>query len=128
VIQRRRLQFSTGWNETIDRGSLKYQQKVKGYFDSEWGVPESWNQVILQGPHLHVANPFYKSPNPTMLHNWDWTPVDLEALPPDAIPVTPLENKRRFIGFSTRLLPRRLVQYGYIGNSSSSGQSWFTHR
>ena len=74
------LQFSRGWDESIDR--------TKGMFDSEWGVPESWDSVILQGPHLHVANPFYKQPNPTMLHNQDWTAVDLEALPPDAIPAT----------------------------------------
>lgn len=74
------LQFSRGWDESIDR--------KKGMFDSEWGVPESWDSVILLGPHLHVANPFYKQPNPTMLHNQDWTAVDLEALPPDAIPAT----------------------------------------
>ncbi|MFF2053291.1 class I SAM-dependent DNA methyltransferase [Leifsonia sp. NPDC058194] len=74
------LQFSAGWHEKNDR--------TKGYFDSEWGVPESWDSVILQGPHLHVGTPFYKSPNPTMLHNQDWTAVDLEALPPDAIPAT----------------------------------------
>jgi len=74
------LQFSRGWDESIDR--------KKGRFDSEWGVPESWDSVILQGPHIHVGTPFYKSPNPTMLHNQDWTAVDLEALPPDAIPAT----------------------------------------
>ena len=74
------LSFSPGWHEKNDR--------TKGYFDAEWGVPESWDSVILQGPHLHVANPFYKQPNPTMLHNQDWTSVDLEALPPDAIPAT----------------------------------------
>ncbi|MGM7698483.1 hypothetical protein [Microbacterium sp. A84] len=74
------LKFSAGWHEKNDR--------TKGYFDSEWGVPESWDSVILQGPHLHVGNPFYKSPNPTMLHNQDWTAVDLEALHPNAIPAT----------------------------------------
>uniref|UniRef100_UPI000490838B Eco57I restriction-modification methylase domain-containing protein n=1 Tax=Microbacterium luticocti TaxID=451764 RepID=UPI000490838B len=31
------LQFSAGWHETNDR--------AKGYFDVEWGVPESWDQV-----------------------------------------------------------------------------------
>jgi hypothetical protein len=74
------LSFSAGWHEKNDR--------TKGFFDSEWGVPESWDSVILQGPHIHVATPFYKQPNPTMKHNQDWTAVDLEALPPDAIPAT----------------------------------------
>ncbi|WP_185981542.1 restriction endonuclease [Skermania sp. ID1734] len=74
------LNFSRGWDESIDR--------KKGYFESRWGVPESWDQVILQGPHLHVATPLYKSPNPTMLHNQDWTATDFETLAEDAIPAT----------------------------------------
>ncbi|MDX8145018.1 hypothetical protein SK854_23110 [Lentzea sp. BCCO 10_0061] len=74
------LQFSRGWDESIDR--------KKGLFDAEWGVPEFWGEVILQGPHLHVATPFYKTPNPTMLHNQDWTTTDFEALATDAIPAT----------------------------------------
>ena len=37
------LQFSQGWNESIDR--------KKGYFDSEWGRPESGRRHP-QGPHL----------------------------------------------------------------------------
>lgn len=74
------LEFSRGWDESIDR--------KKGYFDVEWGEVESWDQAILQGPHLFVGNPFYKSPNSTMLHNLDWSPVDLETLVPNAMPVT----------------------------------------
>ncbi|WP_454113846.1 DNA methyltransferase [Microbacterium maritypicum] len=74
------LEFSAGWHEKNDR--------TKGYFDVEWGEVESWDQAILQGPHLFVGNPFYKSPNSTMLHNLDWSPVDLETLAPNAMPVT----------------------------------------
>ena len=44
--------------------------------------------MILQGPHLYVATPIYKTPNTTMMHNQDWSTTDLEALPPDAVPVT----------------------------------------
>ena len=73
------LRFSSGWHEKMDR--------QKGRFIQEWG-PASWEDAILQGPHLHVANPFYKSPNPTMLHNLDWSSVDLETLAPGARPVT----------------------------------------
>jgi hypothetical protein len=74
------LQFSRGWDESIDR--------KKGVFDIEWGPVGSWDHAILQGPHLFVANPFYKSPNPTMSSNKDWSPIDLETLAPDAKPVT----------------------------------------
>ncbi len=73
------LHFSAGWNETTDR--------QKGRFVQEWG-PASWEDAILQGPHLHVGTPFYKSPNSTMKHNQDWSSVDLETLAPDARPVT----------------------------------------
>ncbi|UFU01876.1 class I SAM-dependent DNA methyltransferase [Ruania suaedae] len=74
------LTFSRGWDESIDRR--------KGFFDSEWGEPTSWREAILQGPHLHVAIPAFKTPNRTMKHNQDWSAVDLEALEPDAIPAT----------------------------------------
>ncbi len=74
------LQFSRGWDESIDR--------QKGYFDSEWGSPDSWGDVILQGPHMFVGNPAYKSPNPTMKHQQDWSESDLETLSVDTIPAT----------------------------------------
>ncbi|MEH0108889.1 DNA methyltransferase [Tersicoccus sp. MR15.9] len=74
------LQYSSGWNETTDR--------KKGYFEVGSAVPTSWDDVILQGPHFTVANPFAKQPNPTMKNNLDWTEIDLEALPEDFIPRT----------------------------------------
>ena len=73
------LQFSTGWNETTD-----FQ---KGLFSKEWG-PASWDNAILQGPHLYVSTPLYKQPNETMRHFLDWTSTDLEALSTSAQPVT----------------------------------------
>lgn len=74
------LQFSSGWHESGD--------KKKGYFDISWQHPDSWSNVILQGPHLGVATPMIKQPNPTMKHNQDWTEIDLEAMPADFIPAT----------------------------------------
>jgi hypothetical protein len=74
------LEFSLGWAEKADR--------KRGYFESRWGAPRSWDDAILQGPHLYVANPMYKSVNPTMKSFRDWSAVDFEALPSDALPVT----------------------------------------
>lgn len=74
-----RLEFSVGWNEKTDR--------TKGRFETRWGQAE-WKDAILQGPHLHVATPLYKSPNETMKHNLDWSSTDYEALEADALPVT----------------------------------------
>ncbi|CAM3008320.1 Eco57I restriction-modification methylase domain-containing protein [Actinomyces slackii] len=73
------LEFSRGWDESIDR--------QKGRFVQRWGEA-SWEDAILQGPHIHVSTPLYKAPNATMKHNQDWTSTDFEALPADALPVT----------------------------------------
>ena len=73
------LRFSRGWDESIDR--------QKGRFIQQWGQ-SSWQDAILQGPHLHVSTPLYKQPNESMKHNLDWTSTDLEALAPSAQPIT----------------------------------------
>lgn len=72
--------ISHGWIETTARS--------KGHIRSAWGPVESWDDAVLNGPHLHVANPMYKWPNPSMKSNLDWSLVDLETLPPDGKPVT----------------------------------------
>lgn len=90
-------QFSTGWNETTDF--------KRGYFCKKWGVPNAWEDVILQGPHFHVATPMFKTPNSTMRNNLDWAPVDLENLSWDAIPETsykPTGDRKRYdVAFSS---------------------------
>ena len=80
------LQFSRGWDETID--------KRKGYFETGWAHPASWRDVILQGPHLGVSTPMIKQPNPTLKHNQDWSEVDLEAMPIGFIPATAYQPDR----------------------------------
>ncbi len=85
------LQFSRGWDESIDR--------KKGYFEIKWGVPASWDDVILQGPHLQVATPLYKSPNPTMRSQNDWSATDFESLGDNVIPATsykPVGSRKRY--------------------------------
>lgn len=74
------LEFSQGWNETTDFKN--------GLFAKGWGTAPCWNDAILQGPHLFVGLPFYKSPNASMLHQQDWSLLDLEALAPDYLPIT----------------------------------------
>jgi len=73
------LQFSRGWDESIDRQKSRFVQN--------WG-PTSWDDAILQGPHLYVSTPLYKQPNETMKHQQDWTSTDLETLPASAEPIT----------------------------------------
>lgn len=85
------LEFSRGWDES--------RARKEGYFESSWGAPSRWDDVILQGPHLFVGTPIYKTPNKTMLHNQDWSSTDLETLGPDAVPVTaykPVGDRYRY--------------------------------
>ncbi len=48
----------------------------------------SWDDVILQGPHFTVSNPFAKEPDESGGGKDDYSPWDLESLPNDAIPRT----------------------------------------
>lgn len=85
-VSRLKPEFSAGWHEKNDR--------TKGNIEVGWGRVSSWREAVLQGPHLHVGNPFYKQPNASMLHNLDWSLVDLESLEPDALPVTSFKPSR----------------------------------
>jgi hypothetical protein len=97
------LEFSQGWNETTDFNN--------GNILKRWGVVTSWNEAVLQGPHLFVANPFYKFPNETMLNNLDWSAIDLETLAPDALPITaykPATNEAKYDAGYTHWGPNRV--------------------
>ena len=70
----------------FSRGGTK-PGSCEGAIRIRWGEAE-WDNAILQGPHLHIATPLYKAPNPTMKHNQDWTSIDFETLAPGALPIT----------------------------------------
>jgi hypothetical protein len=116
------LEFSRGWDETIDREA--------GFLETEWGRPDNWADVILQGPHFHVNTPFNKSPNPGMQSNQDWTRVDLDELPPDAIPITsfkPRGDRKAYDeaythwGLEKLVSPRDRARVGWRKMASNNG-------
>ncbi|GJF12545.1 restriction endonuclease subunit M [Mycolicibacterium cyprinidarum] len=74
------FEWTAGWHETADR--------KLGFFETGSAVPNRWADVILQGPHLTVANPLYKQPNETGTTNRDYLEVDLEAISDEFIPRT----------------------------------------
>ncbi|MEE2032321.1 Eco57I restriction-modification methylase domain-containing protein [Rhodococcus chondri] len=74
------FEWTLGWNETTDR--------KLGYFKSDSAVPEGWEDVILQGPHLTVAAPLYQQPNLIYKSFKDYSAVDLDAIGEDFIPRT----------------------------------------
>lgn len=100
------LQFSGGWHERGDR--------ERGLFVLKWNQPSSWSEVILQGPHLFVSRPFYKVPNKSLRNKQDWSPVDLERLGPDEVPICGyapagqrIDYDRRFTHWGESRIPAR---------------------
>jgi hypothetical protein len=82
------FRWTSGWNEATDRRA--------GYFEARSVVPDTWQDVILQGPHLTVATPFAKQPRATMRNNLDYETWDLEELPDDAIPRTSYQRAKPY--------------------------------
>ncbi|MCZ2859985.1 DNA methyltransferase [Blastococcus sp. VKM Ac-2987] len=91
-----RFHWTRGWEEDADRKA--------GYFHGQSAVPSSWDDVILQGPHLTVANPFARQPNENARNRQDTTAWDLEALADRAIPRTNYQRAKTpeqyFAGYS----------------------------
>lgn len=72
--------YSGGWHETDGR--------VQGYFEVGSGIPSRWEDAIIQGPHISVANPFAKEPKTVVNSNNDWLELDIEAMAQDFVPRT----------------------------------------
>ena len=87
-------EFSGGWNETTDR--------AKGYFESRWGTPGTWRDVILQGPYFHVATPFAAERNQTM-STTSTTPRSIWRF------CHPTRSRRRSTSRSTARRPPRMA-------------------
>ena len=81
------------WTRCFDETRAKKDRII------EWStaVPESMNEVVYQGPHFSVANPFYKQPKVECRNNQDYEAWDLEILPSSVIPRT---NYRRACSMS----------------------------
>lgn len=82
------FEWTFGWNETTDR---KF-----GYFESKSAVPQRWDDVILQGPHITAATPLFKQPNISMKNNLDTVEIDLEAIGEDFIPRTSYQRAKPY--------------------------------
>ncbi|WP_161956824.1 Eco57I restriction-modification methylase domain-containing protein [Sphingosinithalassobacter portus] len=72
-----RWQMSSCWHESGRQkdGTIK---RDTGYRD--------WAETVLQGPHIHVANPFYKTPRNISKKKGDYDVVDHQLIPDDFIP------------------------------------------
>lgn len=68
------------WNETNSQND--------GTIRRETRFPEEVSELVLQGPHIHVANPFFKTPRAVCSNNLAYDPLDLTDLPEDYLPRT----------------------------------------
>lgn len=100
--------FFHGWVDDSAKSSKTIEARV--------ARPQDWRETILRGPHIWLANPAFQEPNPTAKNHRDYTPLDLETLPPDFVPRTALQ----------RLADRPHFDAQYTGGASDSsiGTSW----
>ena len=68
------------WDETnrVKDGTIRRETRFPGGV-SEW---------ILSGPHIHIANPLFKTPRRVCTANGHYDPIDLTAIPEDYLPRT----------------------------------------
>ncbi|MGC4917060.1 class I SAM-dependent DNA methyltransferase [Streptomyces albogriseolus] len=69
----------------ISAGYHEKSAKVDGLIRWETKFPESGSQLILQGPHIAPATPFFKQPNENCRSKGDWSLLDLSSLPTNAL-------------------------------------------
>ncbi|MFR9724643.1 DNA methyltransferase [Streptomyces sp. MS19] len=62
--------------------------KKLGLYRWETSTPNSFSELILQGPHFGISSPFNKQPNVPCRTNRDWSGWDLTDLPVGAVPRT----------------------------------------
>ncbi len=86
------FEWTAGWHESADR--------TAGYFTARSAVPDSWEDVILQGPHLGVANPHYQEPPPHYRTFQDYRLSDLDELGERKIPRTNYQRAKPLVEYS----------------------------
>jgi hypothetical protein len=84
--------ISSGYNEKTakDEGLIRWRTRIQSSAD----------ELIYQGPHIHVANPYFKQPNENCRSKGDWTSWDLKSIPHLPMPRTNYErscDRTRFL-------------------------------
>lgn len=90
--------ISSMWHET---GARK-DGTIEEFPNLRTKTPHSTDKLILNGPHLSVGNPYFKTPNLICRHNLDWFCIDLELIPDDFIPRTKYQQLCSDADYATR--------------------------
>ncbi|WP_031005410.1 hypothetical protein [Streptomyces sp. NRRL F-5727] len=77
------------WDPHISVGMFEnLATKNLGLYRWQTSDVESFDEVILQGPHIGCATPLLKQPNNQCRTNRDWTALNSRTLPAEAVPRT----------------------------------------
>lgn len=69
-----------------DENAARREGTITDFPKLQTKAPASFEKLILNGPHLSVGNPLFKTPNNPCKSNKDWLVLDLELIPDDFIP------------------------------------------
>ena len=82
------LTISSMWNETTAR----VDGTIREFSSHRTKTPNKYSTLILNGPHLSVGSPLFKTPFVKCSTNKAWAPIDLEAIPDNFIPRSKYER------------------------------------
>lgn len=74
--------ISRMWDET----NACKDKIISAFEKQQTKTPNILSNLILNGPHVHVANPLFKTPNNPCVSKGDWLPIDLEKLSENFLP------------------------------------------
>lgn len=67
-----------------DEANARKDGTIVEFPDLGTQIPET--EPILNGPHIHLGNPFYKAPKNPCPNNLAWDTIDLTSIPMDYLP------------------------------------------
>ncbi|WP_021594056.1 Eco57I restriction-modification methylase domain-containing protein [Actinomadura welshii] len=70
----------------ISRGHDEARARAAGTIRYRVGRPESLEELVLQGSHIGIANPFSKEPDDPFVNAKDWRSWDLTRLSDEVVP------------------------------------------
>lgn len=82
------LTISSMWHET----GARFDGTIKEFPNHRTQAPNEYSKLILNGPHLSVGSPLFKTPFVKCSTNQAWAPIDLEAIPDNFIPRSKYER------------------------------------
>lgn len=78
----KKLTISRMWDET----NARVDGTIQEFSNLGTKTPATFGGLILNGPHLAVGNPLFKTPRNPCRHNLDWDVIDLDSIPNDFVP------------------------------------------